>query len=257
MKFSSYRPAISVVSVLLFLLLWEVLCSLFSIREIVLPRPSQVFTTLLVRFPDIARHLGQTLGTTVVGFVLGSLLGGLAGAALGWSRSAYAAIYPILAGVYSIPKAAFVPILVLWFGAGAVPAILAALIGALLPVAVNVANGVSTLEPEMQDTMIALRARRQDMMRYLAIPRSLPTFGASLKVSFSLALVGSVVSEMAASNQGLGNVMMIAIASYDTPLAFAALALLSGVGMLAFALLSGLERRLAFWAHREQMLALA
>ena len=106
------------------------LCIAFGIRDIVLPRPTQILVTLWQRMPAIWPHALQTLYTTLVGFALGILAGVLLGVVIGSSRLAYDVAYPLLIGFSSIPKVAVVPIFVLWFGAGTVPAVLTAMISA-------------------------------------------------------------------------------------------------------------------------------
>ena len=107
-----------------FFVAWELLCLMFGIKDIVLPRPSQIIATLWSRLPAIMPHAAQTLYTTLVGFALGIVTGVLLGALVGSSRLAYDVAYPLLIGFSSIPKVAVVPIFVLWFGAGTVPAVL-------------------------------------------------------------------------------------------------------------------------------------
>ena len=116
----------------------------------------------------------------------------------------YKACYPLLVGFNSIPKVAFVPVLVVWFGIGTVPAILTAFLISFFPVVVNVATGLATLEPELEDVLRSLGARRLDILFKVGLPRALPYFFASLKVAITLAFVGSVISETVASNLGIG-----------------------------------------------------
>ena len=114
-------------------MLWELSCIVFGIKDIVLPRPTQIVYTLFARMPAIWPHAVQTLYTTLVGFGFGILFGVAIGALIGSSRLAYDVAYPLLIGFSSIPKVAIVPILVLWFGAGTVPAVITALTSCRLP----------------------------------------------------------------------------------------------------------------------------
>ena len=119
----------------------------------------------------------------------------LLGLLVGWSRSIYAGLYPLMIGFNAIPKVAVVPILVLWFGIGFVPAVLTAFLISFFPIVVNVATGLATIEPELEDVLKALGASKLDIMRKVGIPRTLPYFFGSLKVAITLAFVGSVISE--------------------------------------------------------------
>jgi NitT/TauT family transport system permease protein len=231
-------------------LLWEFLCAAFDVSDVVLPRPSQIVTTLVLRFPALWPHTLQTLYTTLVGFVLGVAIGILIGIGIGWSKLAYDVAYPLLVGFSSIPKVAVVPIFVLYFGAGTVPALLTAMIMSVFPVVVNVATGLATTEPELEDVMKTLRATRFDTLWNVGLPRAMPYFFASLKVAVTLAFVGSVISETVAANRGIGNLMMIASAAFDVPLVYAGLLILAILGVALYGIFSLIEARVTGWAHR-------
>ena len=230
--------------------LWEFLCAAFEVSDVVLPRPSQIVTILVLRFPALWPHTLQTLYTTLVGFVLGVAIGVLIGIGIGWSKLAYDVAYPLLVGFSSIPKVAVVPIFVLYWGAGTVPALLTAMIMSVFPVVVNVATGLATTEPELEDVMKTLRATRFDTLWNVGLPRAMPYFFASLKVAVTLAFVGSVISETVASNRGIGNMMMIASAAFDVPLVYAGLLILAILGVALYGVFSLIEARVTGWAHR-------
>jgi NitT/TauT family transport system permease protein len=230
---------------------WEFGCLAFHISDIVLPRPSQVIVELWEKWPAIVPHAMQTLYTTLIGFVWGTALGVLLGALIGSSRIAYDTAYPLLIGFNSIPKVAVVPIFVLWFGAGAVPAILTSITIAMFPVVVNVATGLATTEPELEDVLKALKATKLDILWNVGLPRTAPYFIASLKVAITLAFVGTVISETVASNKGIGNMMMTASASFNVPLVFSGLFLLAGMGIGLHVIFSYVERRFTGWANRK------
>ena len=234
-----------------FFLLWEGLCWLFGVSDIVLPKPSQIIVTLVERMPALWPHAVQTLYTTLVGFAFGIVIGILLGMLIGSSRLAYDVAYPLLVGFASIPKVAVVPILVLWFGAGSIPAILTAMIMCIFPIVVNVATGLATTEPELEDVMKTLKASKLDILWNVGLPRTMPYFFASLKVAVTLAFVGTVISETVASNRGIGNVMMIASSSFDVPLVFAGLLILAVLGVALYVIFSFIESRVTGWATRK------
>jgi NitT/TauT family transport system permease protein len=239
-----------------FFVVWELICLLFNVSDLVLPRPSQVLITLWQKAPALWPHTVQTLYTTLVGFAFGILIGILLGVLIGSSRVAYDTAYPLLVGFASIPKVAVVPILVLWFGAGTVPAIITAAITCLFPIVVNVATGLATTEPELEDVMKTLRASKLDILWNVGLPRTMPYFFASLKVAVTLAFVGTVISETVASNRGIGNVMMIASSSFDVPLVFAGLLILAVLGVGLYVAFSFIEVRVTGWATRKDDFAL-
>ncbi|NDW03658.1 ABC transporter permease [Jiella pacifica] len=239
-----------------FFLVWELACIAFGISEIVLPRPSQILMTLIERWPALVPHTVQTLYTTLVGFALGVGIGVVIGMIIGSSRVAYNVAFPLLVGLSSIPKVAVVPIFVLWFGAGTVPAVLTAVVISIFPVVVNVATGLATTEPELEDVLRTLRASRTDILFNVGLPRAMPYFFASLKVAVTLAFVGSVIAETVAGNRGIGNMMLIASANFNVPLTFAGLFILAAMGIGLYLIFAAIEKRVTGWANRKAELAM-
>ena len=237
------------------LVVWQAVCSLFNVSEFIFPSPIAVAQSLVQYAGPIAGHAWQTLWTTIAGFALGVAVGLLLGLLLGGSRFFYRAVYPLLVAFNSIPKAAFVPILVVWFGIGTVPAILTAFLICFFPIVVNVATGLATLEPELEDVLRSLGATRRDILFKVGLPRSLPYFFASLKVAITLAFVGTVVSETIASNEGIGYLMMSAGSSMKMPLVFAGLIVIGVMAMVMYEFFAILERRMTGWAHRSSQSA--
>ncbi|MBM3521979.1 MAG: ABC transporter permease [Alphaproteobacteria bacterium] len=231
---------------------WEIVCRAFGILPYILPPPSAVAETMFAFYGPIAQHSLQTLFTTVVGFGIAVAFGLALGIALGASKPVYDALYPMMVGFNSVPKVAIVPILVIWFGIGTVPAILTAFLISFFPIVVNVATGLATIEPELQDVLRSLGARKLQILIKVGIPRSMPYFFASLKVAITLAFVGSVMSEMVASNSGIGYLMQRAASEFNGPLLFAGLIVIAIMGVLMYEAFVWIERRFTFWATRAQ-----
>jgi len=230
--------------------IWEASVFIFKIPEFFLPPPSTIAVAIYQYWPAIYRNSLITLWATLVGFGLAVGFGLLLGLLIGWSRSIYAGLYPLMIGFNAIPKVAVVPILVLWFGIGFVPAVLTAFLISFFPIVVNVATGLATIEPELEDVLKALGASKLDIMRKVGIPRTLPYFFGSLKVAITLAFVGTVISESVASNNGIGNLMLQAQAQFQVPLIFAGLVALAVEGIVMYWLMAVLESRMTGWAQR-------
>jgi NitT/TauT family transport system permease protein len=197
----------------------------------------------------LAFHAWHTLLTTLIGFGAAVALGLFLGFAIGASATVHDALYPLLVAFNSIPKAAVVPLLVMWFGIGVVPAVLTAFLLAFFPVAVNVAVGLATLEAELRDVLRVLGASRWQTFRKVGVPRTMPLFFASLKVAVSSAFVGSVISETVAANAGIGYLMAVAAADFNTRLAFGGLFVLAAMGVALYGFFAAIERRLTGWAY--------
>ena len=243
------RAAPWLYTVVLFLV-WEAAVRLFGIPVFFLPPPTAIAQAFVEFWGPIYRNSLFTLSTTVIGFGMAVGFGLLLGLVVGWSRSIYAGLYPLMIGFNAIPKVAVVPILVLWFGIGFIPAVLTAFLISFFPIVVNVATGLATIEPELEDVLKALGASKLDIMRKVGIPRTMPYFFGSLKIAITLAFVGSVISESIASNQGIGNLMLQAQAQFQVPLIFAGLVALAVEGIVMYWLMAILEARSTRWAQR-------
>ena len=247
---------LSAAALLGFFAIWELACVVFGVSDLVLPRPSRIALLLAEKLPVLWPHTLQTLYTTLTGFALGVFVGVLIGILIGSSKLAYDVAYPLLVGFSSIPKVAVVPIFVVWFGSGTVPAILTAMVISIFPVVVNVATGLATTEPELEDVLRVLGASKRDILWNVGLPRALPYFFASLKIAVTLAFVGSVLSETVAANKGIGNVMMIASGNFDVTLVFAGLFILALLGVALYAVSSFVESRMTGWTQRKNEMAM-
>ncbi|MFN6955440.1 MAG: ABC transporter permease, partial [Acetobacteraceae bacterium] len=155
-------------------------------------------------------------------------------------------------GFNSIPKVAVVPILVIWFGIGTVPAIITAFLISFFPIVVNVATGIATVEPELRDVLRALGARGRDIIFKVGLPRAMPYFFASLKVAITVAFVGSIISETVAANKGIGHLMILASSRFDVPLVFSGLIVTAIMGITMYVISAAIEQRVTGWATRGQ-----
>jgi NitT/TauT family transport system permease protein len=230
--------------------LWQGICSAFSVSEFVFPSPWRIVEQTWEHRFTILGHAWRTFWVTMVGFGIAIVVGVLLGFLMGSSRLAYAAMYPLMTGFNALPKAAFVPILVVWFGIGAGPAILTAFLISFFPIMVNIATGLATLEPELEDVLRVLGAKRWDVLVKVGLPRSMPYFFASLKVAITLAFVGTTVSEMTAANEGIGYLLISAGSSMQMGLAFSGLVVVGAMAMGMYELFALVEKRTTGWAHR-------
>ena len=222
----------------------------FDVKSYVMPTPGETVRSLVQHWQPLAWNGLVTLGTTLGGFALTVVLGTALGILVGTSRLADRAISPLIVAFNSVPKAALVPILVVWFGLGTVPAVVTAFLLSFFPVVSNVSLAFSSIEPELIDLVRSLGGSRRDLMRKVGLPRSLPYLFASLKVAITLSFVGSVIAEVVGGNGGIGNVMLGASSNYDMPLVFAALFIVAVLGAGMYVVFEVMESRWAAWAMR-------
>ena len=250
MKAKSFERWSPLILLAIVLLLWQAIVAGLGIAEFIFPSPWQIALQFVEFKGPLIEAAWKTFWVTMLGFGLSIVVGVLLGFLVGSSRLVYAALYPLLVAFNAVPKAAIVPILVVWFGIGLGPGILTAFLISFFPITVNIATGLATLEPELEDVLRVLGAKRWDVLVKVGLPRSMPYFYASLKVAITLAFVGTVLAEMTAGDSGIGYLMQSAASQQRMPLAFAGLVTIGAMAMAMVELFSWLEQRTTGWAHR-------
>jgi NitT/TauT family transport system permease protein len=245
-----YRQAMPWLLTALLLAGWQIVSTRSGISHAIFPSPGEVLAAFGQYRSALTEHALHTVVTSLIGFFLALGGGVLIGLAIGASPFVYSGVYPLLVAFNAIPKVALLPLFVLWCGIGAAPAVLTAFSLAFFPIVVNVATGLATIEPEMEDVMRALGARRDEILLKVGIPRSLPYLFASLKIAITLAFVGSVLSETVASNEGIGVLMMAASSRFEVSLVFAGLIVIAVLAVVFYGICGLVEARMAHWAFR-------
>jgi len=238
----------SIATILLFGL-WELAVWTFEIKPFNLPAPTKILEAAIKFAPQLAENSLRTVWTTFAGFAIASVVGVVLGFLIGYSRIIYLTFYPLLVAFNTIPKSALVPLLAVWFGANAIPAIVTAFLLAFFPIAVNVALGLETIEPEMKDVLHALGASDFEIFLKVGWPHTLPYVFASLKIAVSFSFIGAVIAESIASNAGLGYLIVQAASDFNVPLAFAALIALAVLGVILYSMFVVIEKKVIYWAR--------
>ena len=244
-----------VVTVLL--AIWQLAVVALGIKPFILPSPTAILEAFMQDRAPIMQHALFTLSSTMSGFAFGVVFGILLGVFIGSSRLAYVGLYPVLIGFNSIPKVAIVPLLVLWLGIGQPTAIATAFLLSFFPIAVNIATGLATVEPELEDVLRSLGASKLDILLKVGLPRAMPYFFASLKISITLAFIGAVIAETIASNDGIGYLMLQASSQFRIPLMFAGVFVIAIMGIVTYLVFALIERRMTGWATRGRDMQIA
>ncbi|NDO89278.1 ABC transporter permease [Cellulosimicrobium composti] len=252
---ASWRPAL----VLLALVgVWWFVAWRELVPAYLVPSPGAVWDTMVADWAMLLEHTWVTTMETVVGFVLAAVIGVATAVVLVYSPTAEKSLYPLILFAQVIPKIAIAPILVVWFGFGATPKIVLAVLIAFFPVVVSAVAGLRSIDPELLEMSATMGASRWRTFRKIRFPGSLPQLMSGLKVAVTLAVVGAVVGEFVGADRGLGYVLLLASGNLDAPLLFADLILMSLIGVVLFLLVELLERLLIPWhASRRGNLVLA
>ncbi|NDP42724.1 MAG: ABC transporter permease [Aromatoleum sp.] len=238
------RPLILIVVIFV---LWDMVIRLFRIPPYLIPTPLSVAGMLVTEWPRLLREGLITGYATLGGFALSILLGIPIAMLIAYSRLVESYVYPLLVFSQSIPKIAIAPLFVVWFGFGIFPKVISAFLLGFFPVVVATVMGFKSMEPEMIDLARSMRASRWQMFMKFSLPQALPSIFSGLKVSATLAVVGAVVGEFVGSNSGIGYLLQIANGNFDLPLMFAALFVLSMMGVLLFGVVELAEKLMIPW----------
>ncbi|MEY3306250.1 MAG: hypothetical protein RLZZ413_288 [Pseudomonadota bacterium] len=246
------KIAVPVLAIAAFLALWEFIVWVNGWPNYVMAAPSDL-PAAYTRFWALFLEMGwQTLWRTVAGLAIAVVVGTFLGMIMGFSRLARDALYPLLVGFNAVPKATLVPVIALLFiGQHDFNTVLMAFLISFFPIAVSVGIGLSTLEPEYRDILRALGASRFTIFRKIALPKTLPEFFGALKVSVTLAFIGTNLVEIVSPHgRGLGALFKSGETNGDYPLMFAVLIALAFMGVVLYYGVVALERIFAGWAER-------
>ena len=247
------KIAVPLIAIIIFLLFWEALVWVNGWPNYKMASPSDVWPAFW-KFRTLFFDYGwDTLWRTVVGLMLAVVVGVGLGMIMGFSRTMRDALYPLLVGFNAIPKATVVPIIALMFiGQHDLNTILIAFMISFFPIAVSVSIGLSTLEPEYRDILRALGASKAMIFWKIALPKTLPEFFGALKVSVTLAFIGTNLMEIVSPHgRGLGALFDSGKTNADYPLMFAVLIALALLGIFLYYIVVALEKVFAGWAERE------
>ncbi len=241
-----------ILSVLLFVTLlaaWEGYSRFSGVPSFILPPPSNVGMALWRGFETgiYFEHIAVTTFQVVAGFVIGCSFGLLLGVAVALSpRFAYF-IYPYIVAFLSMPKVAFVPLIVLWFGLGMTSKVVTAALITFFPLMINTIAGLGAADKDRIDLIRSLGGDERQVCFMLRLPTALPYIFAGLEIAITLALIGTVVAEFLGAERGLGMLMQTMNFKMDIGGSFSILILLAMLGLILNRTLLFVRRRVLFW----------
>jgi NitT/TauT family transport system permease protein/putative hydroxymethylpyrimidine transport system permease protein len=230
---------------------WDVIANALHIEPFLVPAPSDIAEALWTDRGQLADNGWVTLKEVVLGFGLSVVAGVAFAVALHLSGVLRRAVYPLLVGSQTVPIIVIAPILVVWFGFGIGPKLAIIALICFFPITVNTLDGLRSVDPDLIKLMRTLDASRWQIFVRGEAPSALPYFFSGAKIAVAVAVIGAVFGEWAGSDAGLGHLMLQASAQLLTARLFAAVVVLSAFAIGLFALLSLLERRVAWWGTRE------
>lgn len=228
----------------LVIIAWEAGVDYLGVSDLLLPAPSSVVAGMIVEAPLYLKHAGPTLSEILVGFGTAAALGTGCGLAIAFSRVIGSAIYPALVALQIMPKVAFAPLLVVWFGFGILPKLLLIALIAFFPIVINTVVALNMTPLETINLFRSMGAGPVQTFLKLRLPAALPVFFGGLKIAATLSVIGVVVAEFYSSDEGLGYLLLLQVSNGNTTHAFGSVAYLTILGLLVFGAIAALERAL-------------
>jgi NitT/TauT family transport system permease protein len=214
--------------------LWEAAVRALHARPVILPAPSVVFAKMWEQRDLLLANTWPTCVAIALGFAAAVISGFILAVGISYSRAVRELTYPFLVAAQVLPKVAFAPLFLIWFGFGLTPKVVIAALVAFFPIVINTAKGLASVEAELLQYMDSLGATAREKFLKISLPWALPYIFAAFKISITLAIVGAVVGEFVAAGEGLGYVINAANIALDTELMFAGILVLSVLGVLMF-----------------------
>jgi NitT/TauT family transport system permease protein len=238
-----------VLSPLALLALWELLVRTHVLDARFFPAPSAIAGNFVAfaQSGELASNLLITLQRILVGFVLGAIPGIALGLLMGVNRFARAALEPVVAVLYPIPKIALIPLVLLVFGLGEAGKYALVAIGVFFVMSINTQAGVRQLNPTLLETARAFRLRGPTLYARVLLPAALPNVFAGIKLSIGIAIVLAVAAELRAANSGLGFVIWNAWETLQVERMYVALVVVSLLGYALSLAGDALERWAVPW----------
>jgi NitT/TauT family transport system permease protein len=230
--------------------LWELLVRGFKIPGWLLPAPRVSASTLAEWRNELVRHSLVTLYETLLGFALSIAISIPLAVAVVHSAILRNTIYPILLMFQSVPKVAIAPLLALWIGFGMMPKIAVVFLVCFFPIIVAAATGLSAVPAPLMELIRSLSASTTQTFIKIRFPTAMPHIFVGLKVAITFAVIGAVIGEFVGAEDGLGYLILVSTSQSRTPLAFAALLLLTVISMVLYYGIALIERIVVPWAPR-------
>ena len=236
---------------------WELLTATGAIHSILVPRPSEIAVALWHDFIEIFTggemlgHFNTTLIEVVVGFLASVVLGVGIGALLSEFELVRRALYPYILGANAVPRIAFAPLFIIWFGFDLTPKVAMVITISTFPILVNTMAGLSATDRDTLKLMRSLGTTRWQLFRKVRMPFALPYLFAGLETAIIFASVGAIVAEFTGGSRGLGFVTLAAQELFRLPEAFSAIILIGIQAIILHRLIVIAGRKAIFWQADE------
>jgi ABC-type nitrate/sulfonate/bicarbonate transport system permease component len=231
---------------------WEAWVRLGDVPRWQLPAPSIIARELVNSWGLLWENTLITLQEVILGFLAALVTGLLLAAGIAYSRVLERSLYPLVIASQTIPIIAIAPLLLIWVGYGITPKVIVVALISFFPISVNTVDGLRSVDPDMLNMMRTLGASRWQIFTKLQVPASLPQMFTGIKIGIAVSVIGAVIGEWVGASAGLGYLMTYSQPLFLTARVFAAIVVLSAMGIGLFLLTSLVERLMLPWYYTEK-----
>ncbi len=240
MRQAAFR-ARGLAGILGFIVLWQLAVQMFAVPVYILPSPLLILANAAAKWRVLLNAAFYTSEPMLLGYLIAVMAGVLIALLIAFSRTTQAIAYPLLVFLQIVPKIAVAPLFIIWFGFGLTPKVLLVFLLSFFPVVVAAITAFRSIEPEIMELARSTGAGRLRIFRMVQLPHALPALFGGFKVAAALAATAAVVAEFVASDRGLGYLLMSYNGNLDTPGSFAAILVLSILGLALYGAVEWLE----------------
>lgn len=246
---SKERALLGFAGVVLLLAAWQLCASLELIDPFLTSSPIEVFSSAATYLTSA--QAGTDLRTSGQEFLLGFagaiVIGVPVGIVLGWFKRIDALVDPVLTFFYASPRIALTPLMIVWFGIGLESKAVLVGLMAIFPIVINMSVGVRTVDRQLINVGKGFQASGLQMLLTIALPASLPSLAAGIRLGIGQALIGVFVAELIGATAGVGFTMNQAGANFQIRLVFVTLFVIAGFGVVLTLILRRIEKALTKW----------
>jgi NitT/TauT family transport system permease protein len=243
------RIVIQTMFVVFFLAAWEAGARAGFVSPFLVGSPAGIWKILVVSLRDgsLLDNTWTTLFEAILGFVLGTVAGSVLGLGLWYSPFVARLVEPFVVAINSVPKIAFAPIVILWFGTGLVSKVALAVSLTSIVALIAAYQAAKDSDTDLQALLLTFGATKHQVFYKAVVPSTLPAIIATFRINVGFGLVGAVVGEFISSQKGLGHLIFTASSLYDLNTVWLGLFTLMLIGFVLYFVIDVVERTLLPW----------